>query len=72
MSWTIAIDDKACLGSGMCAGARPDVFALDGAHARVLVDSVEPDEGLLDVADSCPAAAIVVTGADGTELAPRD
>jgi ferredoxin len=72
MSWKIDIDSKTCLGSGMCAGARPDLFTLNAAYAETLVTTVDPDEGLLDVADSCPAAAIVVTDETGKELAPRD
>ncbi|WP_197523575.1 ferredoxin [Actinokineospora pegani] len=72
MTWTINVDAAACLGSGMCAGARPDAFTLDGPKARPLTPTADPDESLLDIADSCPAAAITITDADGGELAPRD
>jgi ferredoxin len=35
-----------------------------------LVSAVEPDEILLDAADSCPAMAITVTDG-GVEIGPR-
>ena len=34
MPWTVRVDPQLCLASGMCAGAAPEVFALDGEHAR--------------------------------------
>ncbi|MFE9411107.1 ferredoxin [Streptomyces sp. NPDC006704] len=70
MPWTVRVDPQLCLASGMCAGAAPGVFALDGGHARVLPDGVEPDELLLDIADACPAQAITVSDASGV-IGPR-
>nr|WP_223279250.1 ferredoxin [Streptomyces sp. SDr-06] len=68
--WTVRVDPRLCLASGMCAGAAPDVFALEGEHARVLTEAVEPDERILDVADACPAQAITVS--DGSRvIGPR-
>ncbi|MFF3693023.1 ferredoxin [Streptomyces sp. NPDC002221] len=60
MTWTVRVDPQLCLASGMCAGAAPDVFALDTEQARVLPEAIEPDERILDVADACPAQAITV------------
>ncbi|MCT9088809.1 ferredoxin [Streptomyces sp. ASQP_92] len=70
MTWTVRVDPSLCLASGMCAGAAPEVFALDTEHARVLVDTLGPDERLLDIADACPAQAITVHDANGV-IGPR-
>ncbi|QXE33053.1 ferredoxin [Streptomyces sp. GMY02] len=70
MSWRVAVDGQRCIASGMCAGAAPEFFALDGDSARVLADRIDPDETVLDAADSCPASAITVTE-DGREIGPR-
>lgn len=70
MTWNVRVDPELCQASGMCAGAVPEVFALDGKHARVRVDGIEPDERVLDAADICPAQAITVR--DGSAvIGPR-
>ncbi|HWD02797.1 MAG TPA: ferredoxin [Amycolatopsis sp.] len=66
MTWKVEIDEHTCIGSGMCASLMPELFELDGAVARPLSDTIEPDETALDAADSCPAMAITIT--DGTEV----
>ncbi|QRP48060.1 ferredoxin [Amycolatopsis sp. FDAARGOS 1241] len=66
MTWKVEIDEHTCIGSGMCASLMPELFELDGAVARPLTDTTEPDETVLDAADSCPAMAITVT--DGAEV----
>jgi len=70
MSWHVEIDERTCIGSGMCAGLMPEVFVLDGAVAHPVTPEVEPDETVLDAADSCPAMAILVTDG-GREIGPR-
>ncbi|MFE7353084.1 ferredoxin [Streptomyces sp. NPDC057543] len=60
MAWNVRVDPQLCQASGMCAGTVPEVFALDGEHARVRADGTEPDERVLDAADICPAQAITV------------
>ncbi|MEV5279599.1 ferredoxin [Streptomyces sp. NPDC051994] len=70
MTWTVRVDPQLCLASGMCAGAAPEVFALNAEHAEALPEGVEPDERILDIADACPAQAITVS--DGTRvIGPR-
>jgi len=66
MTWKVEVDGDACIGSGMCASLLPSAFTLDGAVARAVSDTVEPDETVLDAADSCPAMAITVR--DGAEV----
>ncbi|GLZ38856.1 ferredoxin [Actinokineospora sp. NBRC 105648] len=70
-TWTVHVDSGLCMGSGICAGAKPGVFRLDGPAAEAAVDQLAPDEAVLDVADMCPAGAITVHDAEGTEIGPR-
>ena len=71
VTWKVGVDQETCIGSGMCAGARPDTFRLDGGSAEAVRTDVEPDEDLLDVADMCPAMAIAVFDENGAEVGPR-
>jgi ferredoxin len=70
MGWKIDVDAGSCIASGMCAALAPATFTLNGPHAVATAGEVEPDEVLLDAADSCPAAAITITEA-GAEIGPR-
>ena len=70
MTWKIRVDPTACIASGICAATAPEFFRLDGLHATVTADDVEPAEILLDVADSCPTGAITVVD-HGVEIGPR-
>jgi len=70
MTWKIDIDADRCIASGMCAALAPDRFVLPGDHAVPVTADVDPDEILLDAADSCPASAITITG-NGVEIGPR-
>lgn len=70
MTWEIEIDPRLCMASGSCAAIAPDLFTLDGAHARPLHDRIEADERALDAADVCPAMAITVRAA-GEVVGPR-
>ncbi|MGW7489063.1 ferredoxin [Streptomyces sp. NPDC054786] len=70
MSWKVEIDPEQCMASGSCAAIAPDLFALDGAHARPLNERIDEDERALDAADICPAVAITVR--DGEKvIGPR-
>ncbi|AWN25683.1 ferredoxin [Streptomyces sp. NEAU-S7GS2] len=70
MTWEVEIDPQQCIASGSCAAIAPDLFVVDGAHARPLRDRIEEDERALDAADVCPAMAITVR--DGAKaLGPR-
>ncbi|MCX5445266.1 ferredoxin [Streptomyces nigrescens] len=70
MTWEVEIDPQQCIASGSCAAIAPDLFVVEGAHARPLRDRIEEDERALDAADVCPAMAITVR--DGAKvLGPR-
>ncbi|MCZ1005834.1 ferredoxin [Streptomyces lydicus] len=60
MTWKLEIDPGQCMASGSCAAIAPDLFALDGEHARPLKERIDEDERALDAADVCPAVAITV------------
>ena len=68
--WKVTVDRDACLGSGVCAATAPRRFRLDGGKSRALQEEIEPDDIVLDVADTCPAEAITVHDAAGRRLAP--
>jgi ferredoxin len=59
------------MGTGVCAGSRPDRFRLQDDRSSPVQDEVDPDPSLLDVAESCPTEAISVHDAAGTLLAPE-
>jgi ferredoxin len=68
--WKITVDRDACLGSGICAGTAPRHFRLDDGRSRAIREDIEPDDIVLDVADTCPAEAITVHDGAGRRLAP--
>lgn len=68
--WKITVDRGACLGSGVCAGTAPSHFRLDDGRSRAIPEDIEPDDIVLDVANTCPAEAISVYNATGHRLAP--
>ncbi|GAB2971792.1 ferredoxin [Saccharothrix stipae] len=69
--WTIEVDRGMCLGTGMCTATAPDHFRLDGGTATPIKADVDPDDAVIDAAESCPMEAILVRSADGAVLAPQ-
>ncbi|MEU4768190.1 ferredoxin [Actinosynnema sp. NPDC023794] len=69
--WTIEVDRATCMGTGMCTSIAPDHFRLDGGTATPVKSEVEPDDAVVDAAESCPMEAILVRSADGAVLAPQ-
>ena len=73
MSWSIAVDDQTCIGSGMCAGVAPDHFELLDGYSRARSGPVEPSDDLVEAAESCPVEAILVKDVDtGKVVAPEE
>ncbi|GAA2326139.1 ferredoxin [Streptomyces caniferus] len=70
MTWQVEIDPRQCMASGSCAAVAPDLFALDGEHARPLTERIDEDERALDAADVCPAGAITVRDGENV-VGPR-
>ena len=70
VTWHVELDQHACIGSGICVGLAPGLFALKRENTHVRTPQIAPDERVLDAADSCPALAIIVT--DGVKvIGPR-
>ncbi|SDN52934.1 ferredoxin [Allokutzneria albata] len=70
--WLVSVDQN-CIGSGMCAGAAPEHFELMDGYARPIKDEVDPDEAVIDAAESCPVEAILVKLAStGEVVAPKE
>ena len=73
MSWSIAVDDQTCIGSGMCAGVAPDHFELVDGYSQARSGPVEPSDDLVEAAESCPVEAILVKEVDtGKVIAPEE
>ena len=68
--WKVTVNRNACLGSGVCAATAPRHFRLDDGKSRAVQEDIEPDDVVLDVADTCPAEAISVYNTAGRRLAP--
>ena len=61
VTWKIDVSAGRCMASGLCVATAPDRFVLDGDVAVPTAAEIEPDEDVLDAAESCPALAITVT-----------
>jgi ferredoxin len=69
--WRVEVDHTKCMGTGLCAGTRPDRFQIVGGLSHPVQGHIEPDDELIDVADSCPTEAISIWDASGKLLAPE-
>jgi ferredoxin len=69
--WRVAVDPTKCRATGVCAASRPDRFRLDRDRSHPVHEEVDPDDELLDVAESCPTEAITVRDAQGKLIAPQ-
>ncbi|MER0449684.1 ferredoxin [Streptomyces sp. Edi4] len=72
-SWTIAVDQAACIGASVCANYAPDHFELRSGKSFPRTATTDPDEAALDAAETCPVSAITVReSATGALLAPEE
>jgi ferredoxin len=71
--WQVSIDSGTCIGSGVCAGTAPAYFTLDGGYGTPVANEVDPNEDVVNAAESCPMEAILVRE-NGTDkvIAPVD
>ena len=58
----VIVDVDLCTGCGLCVDTCPEVFKMDDAVARVLVESVPEDalDTCREAADNCPVEAIKI------------
>ena len=62
---------KECCGNAECVGIAPDVFALDSKNRAVVIDAEAATAALLiEAAEACPCAAIIVEDDDGNAVFP--
>lgn len=60
-----------CCGSGTCAELVPAVFGRDSKNKAIVIDAEAADRVLLiEAAEACPCAAIVVEDDDGIVVFP--
>ncbi|WOI58906.1 ferredoxin [Streptomyces fradiae] len=70
-AWRIEVDRLGCAGTGLCLGTAHGRMRLDGGRARPVDEVIDPDEAVLDAAETCPMEAITVRDAEtGQVLAP--
>jgi len=64
----IAVDQDKCVASTMCVNTARATFALDESGKSSVVNvQGDPEETILDAAESCPVGAISITDADSGE-----
>jgi ferredoxin len=69
--WEVTVDQGRCVGSGVCAAVAADHFAVRDRRSQAVRPVIEPDDAVLDAAETCPMEAIMVREAgSGTPLAP--
>ncbi len=66
--WVVEVDKHTCVGTALCAGSYPDLFAIVSGTAEPVNAQIAPDEDAVDAADSCPMEAIRITKAATGEL----
>lgn len=56
------VNEKECVGCGLCADTCPSVFRMDGSVAKVMGDKVPADavKTCKEAAENCPVSAIAV------------
>jgi ferredoxin len=68
--WKITVDREALPRIRCVRGNRTPSFPARRRQVRAIRADIEPDDIVLDVADTCPAEAIAVHDAAGHRLAP--
>ena len=68
----VSVDHKRCVGNGTCLTIAPNVFAHNEDRQSVVINPAgDPNELILEAADTCPVSAITVRDAEtGEELYP--
>jgi hypothetical protein len=56
--------------SARAQACAPKHFRLDDGRSRPMKDVIDPDDIVLDAADTCPTEAIAVDDAAGRQIAP--
>ena len=71
--WRVTVDRKTCIGSGVCIGTAAAHFSLVDERSQPAAELIDPDQAVVDAAESCPVEAILVRdAATGEVLAPEE
>ena len=70
-NWRISVNRDTCISSGVCEGTAPRHFRLDDDGSQPVNEVIEPDEVVLEAAESCPTESIIVRDSEGNTLAPQ-
>ncbi|MFI5795040.1 ferredoxin [Streptomyces sp. NPDC051677] len=66
--WTVRVDKRVCVRTGLCAASAPEDFQLDeDGQGRSRAETLPASEEVLEVAESCPIEAIGITDAHSGE-----
>jgi ferredoxin len=64
-SVTVSVNEDLCVGNAMCRAIAPNTFvAAPNGKSTVVKGNVDDSELLIEAADTCPVAAILVAGAE--------
>ena len=71
MAYTAKVDRDLCIGSGDCVRIAPKTFQLDSENKSVVIaQGADSDETLMEAAQTCPVAAIILTDPTGKQVYP--
>ncbi|MDT0473294.1 ferredoxin [Streptomyces sp. DSM 41014] len=72
--WTVEVDTRRCIGSGVCASTAPGRFTLNNTgRSQPTTPTVTPEDRVLDAAYTCPMEAITITnGGTGRSVFPEE
>lgn len=70
MTWTIRVDQKACIGNKMCTANAPGAFVVEDGKSRPVTEQVEPSPEIVAAWEMCPGSAILLFDESGEEVFP--
>jgi len=71
MAYTVKIDRDLCIGSGDCVRIAAKTFKLDSENkSTVIAQNADSDEVLMQAAQTCPVAAVILADETGKQVFP--
>ncbi len=71
MAYSAKVDRSLCIGTGDCARIAAKTFQLDSENkSTVIAQGADSDEVLMEAAQTCPVAAIILTDPTGQQVYP--
>jgi ferredoxin len=69
----VRVDRNLCIGAATCVAVAPKSFALDAESKAVILETTEEDfdQTIIDGAQSCPVAAIIIEDENGNKIFPK-